>query len=202
MIWGLTVGNHFAPSQTSFFCSPVYSHQLRGWHFWDLLLLFIWSLQYFCINYSRRYYFSFLLILGMSLWKHSICMFVYEIPASLKCIWNVLRIFLRTREDFFSSHQNLIAFDLSPFLTKWKHNQHGSFLIPDTLTADSSEWLVCTTTNPGLQAKCSVGIGLEKRWTRLGTFWKVAAFLLFLKIVIKMWFPTLYSWLGSQVFLG
>lgn len=72
----------------------------------------------FVSNYSRRYYFKFLLILGMSLKKHSMCMFVYEIPALLKCIWNVLRIFLRTRDNFFSSHQNLIAFDLPPFLTK------------------------------------------------------------------------------------
>lgn len=100
-------------------------------------------------------------------------MFVYEIPALLKCIWNVLRIFLRTRDSYFSSHQNLIAFDLPPFLTKWKHMYpRSSFLVPDTLTADSSEWLACSTENPGLQGKCSVGIRLEKRWTRLGIAWK------------------------------
>lgn len=78
----------------------------------------------------------------------------------------------------------------------------NSFLIPDTFTADSSEWLVCSTENPGLQGKCSVGIGLGKRWTRLGTVWKMAAFLLFLKIVTKtvIFVTLLYSWLGSQVF--
>lgn len=41
MIWGLTVGNHFVPSQTSFFCSPVYSHQLREWHFGDFFVVVV-----------------------------------------------------------------------------------------------------------------------------------------------------------------
>lgn len=76
MIWGLTVGNHFVPSQASFLCSPVYSHQLREWHFGDFLLLNNCSFgacSIFVSNYSRRYYFKFLLILGMSLKKAQLC---------------------------------------------------------------------------------------------------------------------------------
>lgn len=45
MIWGLTVGNRFVPSQTSFFCSPVCSHQLREGHFGDFVVVVVVHLE-------------------------------------------------------------------------------------------------------------------------------------------------------------
>lgn len=155
-------------------------------------------------NYSRRYNLKFLLILGMSLKKSTVmCMFVYEIPALLKCIWNVLRIFLRTRDNFFSSHQNLIAFDLPPFLTKWKHTHTVAFWfqIHSQQTLQNGWFAVLKILACRVSA---VWNWIREKMDKAGDSLGVAAFLLFLKIVIKMWYPSLYCIADSvlRYFLG
>lgn len=72
-------------------------------------------------NYSRKYYFKFLFVLGVSLKKLQYVLvytIVYEIPTLVKYLWNALRTFLRIRGNYFSSHRTMIAFDLPVPLTK------------------------------------------------------------------------------------
>ena len=77
MICGPTVGNHRC-TVINIFLLLSYFHQLRRciYGIFFVVHLELDNGSIFMSNYSERYYFKFLFILGLSLKKHSIRMFV------------------------------------------------------------------------------------------------------------------------------